>query len=88
MFDCRNVSRWFYQSAVSTKTRRISETTSFDRHHSSNQSEAISLSIEMLDWESMLKDRWSDTMISWNDEMSWWNSESRTIQKINFFEKH
>jgi hypothetical protein len=57
MFDNKNVSRWFYQSAVSTKTRRISETTSFNRHHSSDQSEAISLSIEMLNWESMLKDK-------------------------------
>jgi hypothetical protein len=35
----------------------------------------------------LLKDKWSDVMISWNDEMSWWNSESRTIRKINLFEK-
>jgi hypothetical protein len=31
--------------------------------------------------------RWSDIMISWDDEMSWWDNESRTIRKINLFEK-
>jgi hypothetical protein len=50
MLDCEDVSRRFHQDAVSTKARRIFETTSFDRHHSSDQSEeAISLSIEMSD---------------------------------------
>jgi hypothetical protein len=29
----------------------------------------------------LLKDRWSDTMISWDDEMSWWNNESRTARR-------
>jgi hypothetical protein len=57
MFDCRNVSKRFYQDVVSTKTRRISETISFNRHHSFDQSEAISLNIEMSDWEDMLKDK-------------------------------
>jgi hypothetical protein len=58
MLDCRDVSRRFHQDAVSTKAQRISETTSSDRHHSFDQSEdTISLSIEMSDWGSMLKDR-------------------------------
>jgi hypothetical protein len=56
MFDCTNVKRRFYQNTVSTKAQRIFETTSFDRHHSFDQ-EAISLSIEMLDWENMLKEK-------------------------------
>ncbi len=41
MLDCRDVSRRFHQDAVSTKAREISETTSSDRHHSSDQSEEI-----------------------------------------------
>jgi hypothetical protein len=58
MLDCRDVNKQFKQDAVSTKTRRISETTSFDQHHSFDQSkEAINLSIEMSDWENMLKDK-------------------------------
>jgi hypothetical protein len=85
MFDCRNVSRWFYQNAVSTKTRRIFETTSFDRYHSFDQSEkTINLSIEMLNWENMLKNKWSDAMIK--IEMIKWNNHY-VIKLINFFEK-
>jgi hypothetical protein len=68
MFDCRDVSKRFYQDAVSTKARRISETTSSDRHYSSDQLEAISLSIEMLDFENILKDRCQ-------------NNDSETIKK-------
>jgi hypothetical protein len=68
MLDCRDVSRGFHQNAVSTKARRISETISSDRHHSFDQSEAISLSIEMLDWRNMLKNKWSD-----NDKLRWWD---------------
>jgi hypothetical protein len=57
MLDCRDVSRRFHQNAVSTKARRNFETTSFDQHHSFDQSEeAISLSIEMSDWENMLRE--------------------------------
>jgi hypothetical protein len=49
MFDCKDVNEWFYQSAVSTKTRRIFETISFNRHHSFDQVEkTINLNIEML----------------------------------------
>ncbi len=88
MLDCRDVSRRFHQDAVSTKVRRISETTSSDRHHSFDQSEAISLSIEMKNGENMLKDRWSDAMINWDDEMNWWDNESKTIREISLFEKH
>jgi hypothetical protein len=58
MFDCRDVNEWFYQDAVSTKAWRISEITSSDRHHSFNQSEeTINLSIEILSWRDMLKDK-------------------------------
>ncbi len=81
MLDCREISRRFHQSFVSSKTREIFETTSFDRHYSFDQSEeSISLSIEMLDWEDMLKDsKWSDIMISWDDKMNWWNNKSKTF---------
>jgi hypothetical protein len=63
---------------------------SSDRHHSSDQSkESISLSIEMSDWESMLKDsRWSDIMIIWDDKMSWWDNESRTNRRTFFSKKN
>jgi hypothetical protein len=58
MFDFEDVSKRFYQDAVSTKARRIFERTSSNRHHSFDQSkDTINLNIEMSDWESMLKDR-------------------------------
>jgi hypothetical protein len=68
-----------------TKTRRIFEAVSSDRHHSFDQSKkTISLSIEMLNWESMLKDKWSDAMIK--VEMIRWNNHY-VIKLINLFEK-
>jgi hypothetical protein len=48
MFDCKNVSRQFHQSFVSSKTRKIFEAASSNRPHSSDQlEETVSLSIEM-----------------------------------------
>jgi hypothetical protein len=57
MLDCRSVSKRFHQNTVSTKTRRIFETTLSDQYHLFDQSKAINLSIEMLNWEDMLKDK-------------------------------
>jgi hypothetical protein len=58
MLNCKHVNKRFYQDAVSTKTRSISETTLFDRHYSFDQSkDTISLSIVMTEWENMLKDK-------------------------------
>jgi hypothetical protein len=41
MLNCRDVNRRFHQDAVLTTTRKIFETTSSDRHHSSDQSKKI-----------------------------------------------
>jgi hypothetical protein len=66
-----NVSKRFHQDAVSTKARGIFETTSSDRHHAFDQSEeSINLSIEMLDWRDMLKDK---KMKRCYDKFRWWD---------------